>query len=114
MKKTNKSRTVSLSVEYMLIHTTKDSTNALALADDDIYATEWLYKNGYKARVEGNTLVISKSYGWGKVEHRYVIIPNVEYHSYREHRDYHAGVETAKRFAMLRTMAIIRKINAGL
>lgn len=114
MKKTNKSRTVSLSVEYMLIHTTKDSTNALVLADDDIYATEWLYENGYKARVEGNTLVISKNYGWGKVEHRYVIIPNVEYRNYREHRNYAVGIEVAKRFAMAHTLAVIRKINAGL
>lgn len=113
MKKTNKSYTLSLSVEYMHIDTNCDSLSAMALTDDDIYATEWMHEQGYKARIEGNTLVISKDYSWGKSESRYVIIPNVDYYDYRANRNYTAGIATAKRFAMIHTLAIIRKINAG-
>lgn len=115
MKTYNKHYTISLSVEFMRIDTNSDAgVNAFTLADDDLYATKWLHANGYKARLEGNVLVVSKAYETLTVEHQYVVIPNVEYHDYREHRDYRAGVEAAKKFAMLRTMAVIRKINAGL
>ena len=114
MRKTNKSYTLSLCVDYMPIHMEGDSLNAMTLIDDDIYATEWMHEQGYKARIEGNTLVISKDYGWSKVETRYVIIPNVDYHDYRENRNYTAGIAAAKRFAMAHTLTIIRKINSGL
>lgn len=116
MKIHNRDYTVSLSVEFMRINAVNSdaSLNALTLADSDLYATKWLHDNGYKARLEGNVLVVSKPYGSLLAEDRYVVIPNVEYHEFREYRNYRAGVEAAKKFAMLRTMAIIRKINAGL
>ena len=113
MRKTNKSYTLSLCVDYALITTDGDSAKAIDLANDDIYATEWMHEQGYKARIEGNTLVISKDYGWTKVESRYVIIPSIDYHYYRENRNYTAGVTAAKRFAMAHTLAIIRRINSG-
>lgn len=113
MRKTNKSYTLSLCVDYMPIHMEGDSLNAMTLADDDIYAIDWMHEQGYKARIEGNTLVLGKDYGWGKVETRYVIIPNVDYFGYRENRNYTACIATAKRFAMIHTLAIVRKINAG-
>ena len=113
MKKANKSYTLSLCVDYALITTDGDSIKALDLANDDIYATQWMHEQGYKAHIEGNTLVISKDYGWGKIESRYVIIPNIDYHVYRENRNYTAGIAAAKRFAMAHTLAIIRKINSG-
>lgn len=113
MKKTNKSYTLSLCVDYAPISTDSDSAKALDFAHDDIYATQWMHEQGYKARIEGNTLVIGKDYEWGKVESRYVIIPNIDYHNYRENRNYIAGIAAAKRFAMTHTLAIIRKINSG-
>ena len=113
MKKTNKSYTLSLCVDYILITTDDDSAKAINLADDDIYATKWLHNQGYKARIEGNTLVISKDFGWSKVENRYVIIPNVDYYDYRANRNYTACIAAAKRFAMTHTLTIVNKINSG-
>ena len=113
MRKTNNSYTLSLSVDYVCINTDNQSIEPLDLAHDDIYALEWFHEQGYKARIEGNTLVISKDYGWGVIENRYVIIPNVEYHDYRENRNYKAGIASAKRFAMTHTLAILHRINAG-
>lgn len=113
MKKYNKSYTLSLCVDYALINTSSDSAMPLDLVNDDINATQWFYEQGYKARIEGNVLVIGKDYGWGKVESRYVIIPNIEYHDYRENRNYAAITAAAKRFAMAHTLTIIHKINSG-
>lgn len=113
MRKTNKSYTLSLCVDYMLITTNSDSAKAIDLAYEDICATQWLHEQGYKACIEGNTLVISKDYGWTKVESRYVIIPNIDYHDYRENRNYAAGIAAAKRFAMTHTLTIVNKINSG-
>jgi hypothetical protein len=113
MRKTNKSYTLSLCVDYALITTDSDSAKAIDLAHDDIYATQWMHEQGYKACIEGNTLVISKDFGWTKAESRYVIIPNIDYHDYRENRNYTAGIAVAKRFAMAHTLTIIRKINSG-
>ena len=113
MKKANKSYTLSLCVDYALITTDSDSAEAIDLAHDDIYATQWLHAQGYKARIEGNTLVIGKDCGWTKVESRYVIIPNVDYYDYRANRNYSACIAAAKRFAMAHTLGIIRKINSG-
>lgn len=111
MKRTNKSYTLSLSVNYVLVDT--NSPKAIDLAHDDIYATDWYFEQGYKASIEGNTLVITKDYGWGKVSSRYVIVPDVHYHDYREGRNYSAGIDAAKRFAMTHTLSILRKINSG-
>lgn len=113
MRKTTKSYTLSLCVDYALINTSGKSADALDLINDDIYATDWLHEQGYKARIEGNTLVVYKDYGWGKVESRYVIVPSVDYHDYREGRNYNAIITASKRLAMVHTLAIIRKINAG-
>lgn len=113
MRKTNKSYTLALCVDYALITADSDSAKAINLADDDIYATKWLHEQGYKARIEGNTLVISKDFGWGKVENRYVIVPNVDYYDYRANRNYTACIAAAKRFAMTHTLTIVNKINSG-
>lgn len=113
MKKTNKSCTLSINVNYAFIDTDSDSAMPLSLVDDDIHATQWLHEQGYKAHIEGNTLVVSHDYGWGKVESRYVIIPSIDYHNYRENRNYTAIIAMAKRFAMAHTLAIIHKINSG-
>lgn len=113
MKKFNKSYTLSLSVDYALIAIDNDSAMPLDLADEDICITQWFHEQGYKARIEGNTLVIGKNYRWGKVESRYVIIPNIDYHDYRANRNYAAGIAAAKRFAMAHTLAIVHKINSG-
>lgn len=113
MKKTNKSYTLSLSVEYALIDTTSNTIDVLALTHEDIYATSWMHEQGYKARIEGNTLVIAKHYSWGVIESRYVIVPSVDYHNYREDRNYNAIIAVARRFAMAHTIAIVHKINAG-
>lgn len=113
MKKFNKSYTLSLSVEYAHIDIDDNSANALSLVDEDIRVMDWYHEQGYKARIEGNTLVISKAYSWGKVESRYVIIPNIDYHDYRASRNYAAGIAAAKRFAMAHTLAIVHKINSG-
>ena len=113
MKKYNKSYTLSLCVDYALINTDNNSAMPLDLVNDDINAIQWFYEQGYKARIEGNVLVISKDYGWGKVDIRYVIIPNIEYHDYREGRNYAACIAMAKRFAMAHTLTIIHKINSG-
>lgn len=113
MRKTNKSYTLALCVDYALITTDSDSTKAIDLAHDDIYATKWLHDQGYKARIEGNTLVISKDYGWTKVDTRYVIVPNVDFYDYRANRNYSACIAAAKRFAMIHTIAIVNKINSG-
>ena len=113
MKKFNKSYTLSLSVDYAHIDIDDNSANALSLVDEDIHVMDWYHEQGYKARIEGNTLVISKAYSWGKVESRYVIIPNIEYRSYQENRNYAAGIAAAKRFAMAHTLAIVHKINSG-
>lgn len=111
MKKFNKSFTLSLSVDYILVDT--DSSSTLDFADDDIHAIDWYHEQGYKASIEGNTLVITKEYNWGKVSSRYVIIPNVQYHDYRANRNYVAGMNAAKRFAMVHTLSILNKINSG-
>ena len=113
MKKFNKSYTLALCVDYALINTDSNSAMPLDLVNDDINATQWLHEQGYKARIEGNVLVIDKDYGWGKVESRYVIIPNVEFNGYRENRNYAACIAAAKRFAMAHTLTIIHKINSG-
>lgn len=113
MKEFNKSCTLALCVDYALINTDNDSAMPLDLANEDIGATKWFHDQGYKAHIEGNTLVIGKDYGWGKVESRYVIIPNIEYHEYREGRNYAAIIAAAKRFAMAHTLTIIHKINSG-
>ena len=113
MKKFNKSYTLALCVNYALVNTDDDSAMPLDLVNEDIGATQWFYEQGYKARIEGNTLVIGKDYGWAKLENRYVIIPNVEYNGYRENRNYAACIAAAKRFAMAHTLTIIHKINSG-
>lgn len=113
MKKTNNSYTLTLCVDYALIDTGCTSVDTLPLAHDDIYATDWLHQQGYKARIEGNTLIIAKDNEWVQIENRYVIIPNVEYHNYKENRNYGAITAVAKRFAIAHTIAIVRKINAG-
>ena len=113
MKKFNKSYTLALCVDYALVNTDDDSAMPLDLVNEDIGATQWFHEQGYKARIEGNTLVIGKDYGWAKLENRYVIIPNVEYNGYRENRNYAACIAMAKRFAMAHTLAIIHKINSG-
>ena len=113
MEKTNKSFTLSLRVEYVLITTDSDSANAIDLANDDIGATQWFHEQGYKAHIEGNVLVIGKDFGWTKVESRYVIIPDIDYHNYKENRNYTAIIAAAKRFAMAHTLAIVHKINSG-
>ena len=113
MKKYNKSYTLSLCVNYALITTDSDPANAIDLANDDIGATQWFHEQGYKAHIEGNTLVIGKDFGWAKVESRYVIIPDVDYHDYKENRNYTAIIAAAKRFAMAHTLAIVHKINSG-
>lgn len=113
MRKTNKSYTLALSVNYALITTDSDSAKAIDLANDDICATQWLHSQGYKARIEGNTLVIGKDYGRVKVENRYVIVPDVDFYDYRANRNYNACIAAAKRFAMTHTLAIVRKINSG-
>ena len=113
MKKFNKSYTLSLCVNYALITTDSDSTTAIDLASDDIGATRWFHEQGYKAHIEGNVLVIGKDFGWTKVEDRYVIIPDIDYHNYKENRNYTAIIAAAKRFAMAHTLAIVHKINSG-
>ena len=113
MKKFNKSYTLSLSVNYVLITTDSDSITAIDLANDDIGATQWFHEQGYKAHIEGNVLVIGKDFGWTKVESRYVIIPDIDYHNYKENRNYTAIIAAAKRFAMAHTLAIVHKINSG-
>lgn len=113
MEKTNKSYTLSLCVNYALITTDSDPANAIDLANDDIGTTQWFHEQGYKAHIEGNVLVIGKNIGWGKVESRYVIVPNINYHNYRENRNYTAIIAAAKRFAMAHTLTIIHKINSG-
>lgn len=110
MKKFNKSFTLALSVNYVRIDT--DST-VIDLADEDICATDWYHEQGYKAHIEGNTLVIAKDYRWGKVSSRYVIVPDIQYLEYREGRNYGAGIDVAKRFAMAHTLVILNKINSG-
>ena len=113
MKKFNKSYTLSLCVNYALITTGSDSITAIDLANDDIGATQWFHEQGYKAHIEGNVLVIGKDFGWTKVEDRYVIIPDIDYHNYKENRNYTAIIAAAKRFAMAHTLAIVHKINSG-
>ena len=113
MEKTNKSFTLSLRVEYVLITTSGDPAQAIDLACDDIGATQWFHEQGYKAHIEGNILVIGKDFGWTKVEDRYVIIPDIDYHNYKENRNYTAIIAAAKRFAMAHTLAIVHKINSG-
>ena len=113
MKKFNKSFTLSLSVNYALITTDSDPANAIDLANDDIGATQWFHEQGYKAHIEGNVRVIGKDYGWTKVESRYVIIPDLDYHNCKENRNYTAIIAAAKRFAMAHTLAIVHKINSG-
>lgn len=113
MKKFNKSYTLSLCVNYALITTDSNSITAIDLANDDIGATQWFHEQGYKAHIEGNVLVIGKDFGWSKVESRYVIIPDIEYHNYKENRNYTAIIAAAKRFAMAHTLAIVHKINSG-
>ena len=113
MKKINKSCTLSLCVNYALITTDSDSANAIDLANDDIGATKWFHEEGYKAHIEGNVLVIGKDFGWSKVESRYVIIPDIDYHGYKENRNYTAIIAAAKRFAMAHTLVIIHRINSG-
>ena len=113
MEKTNKSFTLSLRVEYVLITTSGDPAQAIDLASDDIGATQWFHEQGYKAHIEGNVLVIGKDFGWTKVEDRYVIIPDIDYHDYKENRNYTAIIAAAKRFAMAHTLAIVHKINSG-
>lgn len=113
MEKINKSCTLSLCVNYALITTDSDSANAIDLANDDIGATKWFHEQGYKAHIEGNVLVIAKDFGWSKVESRYVIIPDINYHGYKENRNYTAIIAAAKRFAMAHTLAIVHKINSG-
>ena len=113
MKKFNKSYTLTLCVNYALITTDSDSITAIDLANDDIGATRWFHEQGYKAHIEGNVLVIGKDFGWTKVESRYVIIPDIDYHNYKENRNYTAIIAAAKRFAMTHTLAIVHKINSG-
>lgn len=113
MKKFNKSYTLTLCVNYALITTDSDSITAIDLANDDIGATQWFHEQGYKAHIEGNVLVIGKDFGWTKVESRYVIIPDIDYHNYKENRNYTAIIAAAKRFAMAHTLAIVHKINSG-
>ena len=113
MEKINKSFTMSLPVEYVLITTSGDPAQAIDLANDDIGATQWFHEQGYKAHIEGNVLVIGKDFGWTKVEDRYVIIPDIDYHNYKENRNYTAIIAAAKRFAMAHTLAIVHKINSG-
>ena len=113
MKKFNKSYTLTLCVNYALITTDSDSITAIDLANDDIGATQWFHEQGYKAHIEGNVLVIGKDFGWSKVESRYVIIPDIDYHNYKENRNYTAIIAAAKRFAMAHTLAIVHKINSG-
>lgn len=113
MKKFNKSYTLSLCVNYALITTDSNSITAIDLANDDIGATQWFHEQGYKAHIEGNVLVIGKDFGWTKVEDRYVIIPDIDYHNYKENRNYTAIIAAAKRFAMAHTLAIVHKINSG-
>ena len=113
MEKTNKSFTLSLRVEYVLITASGDPAQAIDLACDDIGATQWFHEQGYKAHIEGNVLVIGKDFGWTKVEDRYVIIPDIDYHNYKENRNYTAIIAAAKRFAMAHTLAIVHKINSG-
>ena len=113
MKKYNKSYTLSLCVNYALITTDSDSTTAIDLANDDIGATQWFHEQAYKAHIEGNVLVIGKDFGWTKVESRYVIIPDIDYHNYKENRNYTAIIAAAKRFAMAHTLVIVHKINSG-
>ena len=113
MEKTNKSFTLSLRVEYVLITTSGDPAQAIDLACDDIGATQWFHEQGYKAHIEGNVLVIGKDFGWTKVEDRYVIIPDIDYHNYKENRNYTAIIAADKRFAMAHTLAIVHKINSG-
>ena len=113
MKKFNKSYTLTLCVNYALITTDSDSITAIDLANDDIGATQWFHEQGYKAHIEGNVLVIGKDYGWTKVESRYVIIPDIDYHNYKENRNYTAIIAAAKRFAMAHTLAIVHKMNSG-
>ena len=113
MKKFNKSYTLTLCVNYALITTDSDSITAIDLANDDIGATQWFHEQGYKAHIEGNVLVIGKDFGWTKVEDRYVIIPDIDYHNYKENRNYTAIIAAAKRFAMAHTLAIVHKINSG-
>ena len=113
MEKINKSCTLSLCVNYVLIATDSDPADAVDLASDDIRATRWFYEQGYKAHIEGNVLVIGKDFGWAKVESRYVIIPDIGYHGYKGNRNYTAIIAAAKRFAMAHTLAIVHKINSG-
>ena len=113
MKKFNKSYTLSLCVNYAHIDTDSDSNTAIDLANDDIGAIQWFHEQEYKAHIEGNVLVIGKDYGWTKVESRYVIIPDIDYHNYKENRNYTAIIAAAKRFAMAHTLAIVHKINSG-
>ena len=113
MKKFNKSYTLTLCVNYALITTDSDSITAIDLANDDIGATQWFHEQGYKAHIEGNVLVIGKDFGWTKVESRYVIIPDIDYHNYKENRNYTAIIAAAKRFAMAHNLAIVHKINSG-
>lgn len=113
MKKFNKSYTLTLCVNYALITTDSDSITAIDLANDDIGATQWFHEQGYKAHIEGNVLVIGKDFGWTKVESRYVIIPDIDYHNYKENRNYTAIIAAAKRFAMAHTLVIVHKINSG-
>ena len=70
MKKYNKSYTLSLCVDYALVNTDDDSAMPLDFANEDIGATQWFHEQGYKARIEGNTLVIGKDYGWAKLDNR--------------------------------------------
>lgn len=111
MKKFNKSFSVSLSVNY--VHIDTDDSSVISFADDDINAVGWYHEQGYKASIEGNTLVIAKDYGWGKVSSRYVIVPDIQYLAYREGRNYAAGIDVAKRFAMAHTLSILNRINSG-
>lgn len=114
MQRTTKSYRLTLCVNYAPVYTEGNDLDIITLTNDDIYATGWMHEQGYKASIEGNTLVISKDWGWGcKTTDRYVIIPDIQYHDYREGRNYTAIMKTAKRLAMMHTLAVVRKINSG-
>jgi hypothetical protein len=111
MKKYN-NRT-SLEVSYVLI---SRSSERLEWSSDDVAIGDYFHSQGYKAHVEGNILVIAKTYPWGECRLEYVIVPNFDgltYHSSNATAKYGRAMRAAENFAMAHTVRIVRRVNAG-
>lgn len=107
----SKSNSAIVTVTYVCINRTMESVANMPIpSDSGLSIPDYLHERGYRARIEGNVVVVISPYDF---EEHYVIATDVDFCNHNSNRNWEAAMASVRRLAMMHTVNIVRIINNG-